>query len=407
MNDVQKYSSDVALGDGVVQILPKSAAKEFVKGPILWPSLYIYKEDNTCNLVVSIIDAVIKVTDLLKLTYDTENRPKRPPVSFDPFKLFIEGWQRGSDTGENFVNTDGETEDTSSPPRQRIAPADTTPWYIKYPVDFVTRVTGLTEVPMIGLALQLPEVISRMFRCDVEAIMFCTSHHYSVFTSAFIAIIILTILGGVFSSTGVPIVATLLSVLAFTSLVLFISFDYAPACAPLIPTCFFDSIVEDVVLFLPNRITLPQSLVSCQWDQNTEGPPPASCIVSCDQDPYKFIDWTSNVAWMMCEFYPGLCSETQVYMANPGNVFSLILGDEITKSMVSALYRSRLIIGSQDQNLKDGFSWCNALTLYKLLPLLVFIFIVITSIPLLVAIILRTFVGLLRTGFSAFAMTHS
>ena len=109
----------------------------------------------------------------------------------------------------------------------------------------------------------------------------------------------------------------------------------------------------------------------------------------------------------ICEFYPALCNETQVYIENPGNAFSLILGDEITKNMVSSLYRSRVIIGSQDQNLKDGFSWCNILTMYKLLPLLVFIFVVITSVPLIIAITLRSFVGIVRTGFSAFAMTHS
>ena len=82
----KKNSSDVALGDGVVQILPKSAAKEFVRAPILWPIMY------TCNLVVSIIYAVIKVTTLLQLTHDTEKRPKRPRVCFNPFTIFIEGW---------------------------------------------------------------------------------------------------------------------------------------------------------------------------------------------------------------------------------------------------------------------------------------------------------------------------
>ena len=135
MNDVQKYSSAVALGDGVVQILPKSAAKEFVRGPILWPSLYIYKEDNTCNLVVSIVGAVIKVTNFLKLTYDTEKRPKRPHVSFNPFTIFIEGWQRGSDTGEKVVNPGGETGDTSSNPGQRIAPPNTTTCHKGHRID--------------------------------------------------------------------------------------------------------------------------------------------------------------------------------------------------------------------------------------------------------------------------------
>jgi hypothetical protein len=407
MNAVQKYSSDVALGDGIVQILPGTAATEFVKGPILWPSLFIYENGDTCNLATSIFTAVTKAVDLIRISYDKNERPQRPPVSLNPLKIFIEGWQRGSSSGQNF--TDVKIQESGEYPfyTKRLQMQSERPWYIRLPVDLVTRVTGLSEIPMIGLALELPEVISRMFRCDVKAVMFCTSHHYSVIASSGIAIIILTVMGSIFSFTGIPIIATLLSLLSFVSLVMFISFDYAPACAPMIPTCFFDSMVDDVVTFLPKRITIPQSLISCKWDQTVEGPPPASCIVSCEKHPYQFHEWTSNVAWILCGYSPELCESVESYIKRPGNPFSMIAGDQISENIESAFHRSRLILRSNDQNMREGYSWCNTLTFYNVMPIMFIVGVTAAAIPLSIGMLLRGFVGVVRIGFSAFAMSHS
>jgi hypothetical protein len=402
MNSVQKYATDVALGDGVVQILPKSAAEKFVEGPILWPSVFIYNQENTCNVATLVFKAVGTSINFMKTAYDEEKRPKRPPVSFNPFTIFIEGWQRGQATGENLTaagNMSNSSVYTETPTEQ--------PWYIRIPVNFVKYMTGLTEMPMIGLALELPEVISRMFRCDVADIMFCSGHHYSVFTSAVIALTILTVIGNVFSFSNIPIVATLLSLVAFTSLILFISFNYAPGCAPLIPMCFFESLVDDVVKFLPKSVIVPQSLISCQWDQTQDGTPPASCIVSCEDHPYQFHDWTSNFAWMLCEYYPQSCKQSQLYISTEGNLFSVIMGAGTTQMLQSALYRSRLISKSHDTNMRDAYSWCNTLTSYKLVPLLMLAIGAVTAFPLLIGVVLRSFVGILRTAFSAYAMTHS
>jgi hypothetical protein len=325
----------------------------------------------------------------------------------NPLTIFIEGWQRGASSGENFTIAKTQGGDGVPFYNTTLEVQATRPWYVRIPVDMVTQVTGLTEIPMIGLALELPLVISRMFRCDIEAVMFCTNHHYSVVSSAVIAVIILTVLGSVFSFTGIPIVATLLSLLAFTSLVMFISFDYAPGCAPLIPTCLFASMVDDVVLFLPKRINIPQSLISCRWDQTVNGPPPSTCIVSCEKHPYHFDDWTSNMAWLLCEYYPESAESLQVYIKSSGNVFSLILGDDIVKTLESAIYRSRVVLKSQDQNIREGYSWCNTLTLYNVLPVLFLVVVTVAAVPLLIGMVMRGVVVIVRIGFSAFAMSHS
>jgi hypothetical protein len=41
MNSVQEYSSEVALGEGVVQILPKIVSDKFIEGDMPWPPTYV------------------------------------------------------------------------------------------------------------------------------------------------------------------------------------------------------------------------------------------------------------------------------------------------------------------------------------------------------------------------------
>ena len=41
MNAVQAYSSEVALGEGVVQILPSIVTDPFFKGDMPWPPTYV------------------------------------------------------------------------------------------------------------------------------------------------------------------------------------------------------------------------------------------------------------------------------------------------------------------------------------------------------------------------------
>ena len=411
LNAVQQYSSEVALGEGVVQILPKAAAEEYARGEVLWPPTFVYWDtEDTCALATNTIDAVKKTVRMLERSYNADDvLAGRPPVSYNPFQIFQDAWTRGETTGRSVLGAvAGDDEDErTSPPKQTFAEFIETsaPWYIQTPVQWVYTTTGLTEVPLLGLLYELPAVLARMLRCDIEAQMFCSSHHYSVFTSAFIAILILTLVGSVVSFSGVPVVATLLSVVGFGSLVLFISFDYAPACAPILPVCFFESIVNDLVYWLPTRITIPQSLLLCQVDQTTDNVAP-ECLVDCSAAPFHFQDYTSNVAWLMCQASLSNCHSLQLYLGRAENPVALIAGKATVDRLAAALYRSRTVLASGDHNMREGFQWCNMLSIYQLVPMLVMLFLVASAVPVLLALLIKALVGLMRAAFSAYAMTH-
>jgi hypothetical protein len=411
MNAVQSYSSDVALGEGVVQILPAVSANEYLRGDFLFPPTFVYwgQGVEVCSVMTNAIRAVQKATTLLKRSYTANDiLAARPPVSYNPIKLFTDAWTRGDSTARQIQDnrTQQETGRTAAP-RQTFAQYINTsaPWYIRAPVQWLQDTTGVTEMPLLGLLYEAPGVISRMLRCNIEAQMFCSNHHYSVLTSSFIALGMLTILNTVVSYTGMPLVGTLLSIVSFSSLVLFIAFDYAPGCAPLIPVCFFESIVTDIVYWLPTRIAVPQSLLLCQVDQTTDDVS-AECVVDCRAQPFYFNDYNANLAWLLCQASTGTCHSLELDLERADNPVSLILGKASASLLQAALYRSRTVMASGDANIIEGFQWCNVLSIYQLVPIAALLFFVLVAVPLALAAVLKAIVGLVRAAISAYAMTH-
>jgi hypothetical protein len=186
---------------------------------------------------------------------------------------------------------------------------------------------------------------------------------------------------------------------------MFIAFGYSPVCAPLIPVCFFQSMADDINYWLPANIIIPQSLLRCRHDQ-TLSVPPASCIIKCDEEPFFFLDWSANFAWILCEFSQTHCQSMQTYIGSTGNTFSSIAGAEASTTLANALYRSRLILTSGDLNIIRGYTWCNSITLWQLLPLIAIAFFALTAVPILVAVLVSGLIGLVRTAFAAYALSH-
>jgi hypothetical protein len=342
----------------------------------------------------------LKVSDLLALSYDIDRLPVRPDVSYNPIKVFTDTWQRGHDVGVGAVNEPFHIKKKNFTETTAAAP-----WYIRWPVQLVRMVTGWDEVPFLGLALELPNTLTRVLRCDVPAVIYCTEHRFSVITAIFISLIALSILGAIFSTVGIPLVSTLLSLLGFTGLTMFIAFGMSPSCLPIVPTCIFESLVADFVYWFPEKITIPHSLLSCQHDQ-TLGPVKADCIVECSETPFFFKDATANFGWVLCEYAPTQCQQLQAYLYLPGNTVSSILGIEFTDVVRASLYRSEIVIKSGDTNMKEAFSWCNTLSLYQLIPLVVIVFLAVVAIPILLAVIIQGIVSIIRTALAVYVLSH-
>ena len=93
-------------------------------------------------------------------------------------------------------------------------------------------------------------------------------------------------------------------------------------------------------------------------------------------------------------------------LAPESNWYASVFGSEASKLLESALYRSRTVLASEDTNIISGFSWCFYLTFYQIIPLAAMAIFIISGIPLILAIIVRSLVGLVRTTLSAYALSH-
>lgn len=274
--------------------------------------------------------AVKKTLAVLALSFDRENTPKRPPVSYSPVKFFTSIWERATLSAEKRSRQKIQDRINAAMPNEPV-PVQTlaqftnnSAWYVKYPANLVSS-TGINTAPLLGLAYETPAVVVRLLSCNSTAQMFCANHHYSVFTASIIAVGIVWIVGAISSITTIPIVSTLMSVLGFAGIVMFVAFDYAPACAPMVPTCFFSSMVNDIDVFLPSNIIIPQSLLTCKHDQ-TESVPDADCMVQCSAEPFRFTDFSANLAWIVCENSEKLSRVAEDYMASEATGIQPCLG---------------------------------------------------------------------------------
>ena len=354
--------------------------------------------------------AAKKVLLAVNKAVDPKTSPQRPAVSYNPLTFVSSVFNAITMSTDERNSRRNEERKLAAAPYEP-APVSTfkdfvsvSPWYIQYPVAVATSV-GLEPGPLVGVAFETPSLVIKLLTCNVESQLFCTEHRYSIFTSALIAMLVITSLSVVFKVTQVPVVSTLLSIITFSGLVMFISFGYSPACMPIIPQCFFSSMIADISYFFPTKIMIPQSLLACQHDQ-TESVPSADCMISCSSKPFQFTDFSANLAWLVCGNSDKICRGMEEILAPESNWYASIFGSGASNLLKSALYRSRTVLASDDKNIIEGFSWCHYLTLYQIIPLAAIVIFAITGIPLIIAFIVRSLVGLVRTALSAYALSH-
>jgi hypothetical protein len=351
-----------------------------------------------------------KVVAVMALAIDDALAPKRPPVSYSPVKFATSLLAKlTTSTEERNLIREEERENAST--LDPVPPVKTfdqvvafSPWYIQYSVAAANSV-GIAPDPLIGMAFETPSILVKLLTCNIDAQMFCTEHHYSIFTSALIALLVLTFIGAVFSITQIPVVSTLLSLITFSGLVMFLSFEYGPACMPMIPQCFFASMVADVAYFFPTKITIPHSMLACGHDQS-ESVPSAECIIPCSSEPFRFTDFSANLAWIVCGLSEEVCRSMEQFLLSDSNLYASVVGIDASKKLETALYRSRTVLASEDTNIISGFTWCHYLTLYQIIPLATIVVFTISGVPLIVAAVMKSLVGLFRTTMSAYALSH-
>ena len=119
-----------------------------------------------------------------------------------------------------------------------------------------------------------------------------------------------------------------LSMLVFIPIIFYISYQYSPICAPMIPVCFFEDVIVSLRLAFPKFMRVPSifiyprnvelksgDILSCtdyieQGTYNTWITPDfmktkIACIKSCVEHPLDFTSWRAVLAWYVTELGQG------------------------------------------------------------------------------------------------------
>jgi hypothetical protein len=407
------FSAEIALGNGAIGVLNKKVVLADLTQPELvqtWPPTYVYWDmTDQCPVFENTWGVVARSSNLLYKFY-TNQKPESKEVVRDIVSAFPDLSSKAYNI--SYENVARKALDGNSTFLEWAQ--NTTLSYGEY--------FGFTEELVAGIAHRTPDLLADFFTCDVEAVMFCSKQRVSLIASAIVVgvftLLISLAMSYVLPSGIVNVVATAM----FVATTMYYAFGVSPVCSPMVPTCVVDELVQLVDTVFPQSVMMPMALEKTPGcaehyfdlrNSNTSVPNPADCVVQCSDEPFRFTDWYSNVAWFMCDF--GLeqdsCDSAREWIQTsddlPAQGLNLLWGTETTNEILNALWRSSVVLKSKDENMISAYRWCSVITSWHVAPYLFLLIPIVSVIPFLFVVLFSFFTGLLRVLLAILAMSHS
>ncbi|KAJ1465599.1 hypothetical protein T484DRAFT_1757294, partial [Baffinella frigidus] len=406
MEETQLYSWDVALGGGTTQIIGGSIAREYLEGPVGWPPKYVYWDsDGQCPILENTWGVVMRSSNIM-YRYYTNAGPPQPIV--------IRGIT-------NVLNTIKPVDVVFAKPTTESDDSSLLSVVKKYLLQAATDL-GITDIVVFGTFKLFSANAENFFKCDIDAVVFCSAHRIGLFESGVVVALVLFV-GTVIIAFVVPASPmSSIAIIVFLSITIYFAFGISPVCAPMVPTCLLSELITTIETIFPVTITIPRSLhrtPTCLTDYNThrslngtftDSYDASKCIVSCSETPFNFIDWYSNTAWIICDLSPW-CTSTREWVQSPGNwlvaLMDQIMGSGTSDSLIASLWRSSVVIQSQDASIITAYRWCCVFTMWNVIPYLLVILFLIPAIPFSITIVISFVNGLIRVLIAYFTLSHT
>ena len=385
MDSVKTYSTQLALGDGATQLMGGSLSDAFANIPIsLTPENGLVAE---CTAVSNLATVVEESFELIH-KYVGSSKFKRPHVERGfllSFPTFGTTYRKPDVNNQPIVNSN----------QNSLAGGISR---------FIFETMGVLDPNYVrDVFADIPGIVKRLMKCDMDTVMYCSEFRYSLLSSAFIVATLLYIGGVLVASLGVPYVWTILALIYIPS-VLFYSMGYSPMCVPLVPTCIGDEIISMFDTLIPTRINWPQSLQQSPNCIDNSNMTTSECIVSCSAHPFNFRGWYEGAAWTLCELNKDVCIaahnwlQTQSFAAPP---------DGLLYDLSSALWRSHMVISQGDADLVTAYRVCAIFTSWRLVPAMFLVVVCIYTIPVLIMIPIQILFSALQLTLSSIGMSHT
>jgi hypothetical protein len=382
MDAVREYSIQLSLGDGATQLLGAKLVDDFEKLPIAFPPISLnWDQGAECTAVRQLGLVVTDCASLLLTYFSTLNKNASNLVERGVLTSFPSFTVQGPEAPTVVVQQDSLAAALSNLIFEKILS--------------ISPSTVRTHM------LRVPDTLKNFLVCDVNTVMFCSEFRYSLFSGAVVVAVLTFVVAVILRTIGIPYVWTITGAL-YIPLVFFYSFGVSPLCFPMIPSCLGNEILEFLNMVIPDKLSWPQSLQkipNCAEDASISA---SECIVTCEQVPFVYLDWTEPLAWVFCDVAIDACIATEKWLS----ASAWVQGISTLKSLSEALDRSAIVLQGTDDDMKTAFRLCAALTSWKTVPILLLCGLGVYALPMLLLVPFQLFISLLQLGVSTVTMSH-
>ena len=382
MDAVREYSIQLSLGDGATQLLGAKLVDDFEKLPIAFPPISLnWDQGAECTAVRQLGLVVADCASLLLTYFSTLNKNASNLVERGLLTSFPSFTAQGSEAPTVVVQQDSLAAALSNL--------------------IFEKILSLSPSTVRTHMLRVPDTLKSFLVCDVNTVMFCSEFRYSLFSGAVVVAVLTFVVAVILRTIGIPYVWTITGAL-YIPLVFFYSFGVSPLCFPMIPSCLGNEILEFLNMVIPDKLSWPQSLQkipNCAEDASISA---SECIVTCEQVPFVYLDWTEPLAWVFCDVAIDACIATEKWLS----ASAWVQGISTLKSLSEALDRSAIVLQGTDDDMKTAFRLCAALTSWKTVPILLLCGLGVYALPMLLLVPFQLFISLLQLGVSTVTMSH-
>jgi len=254
--------------------------------------------------------------------------------------------------------------------------------------------------------------------CDLRTIQTCSKWRITLLHSTIIASVWFSLWFLIAQGLKMPF-ATAASMFMFIPLILYMSYEYSPLCAPMVPICFLEDLLHSLRAVFPRVMHVPAIFIhntqvegiACQdfiqtpsnniWVSETRAQLKIACIKSCADAPFEFDSWRAVFAWFTTEFGQGAVdwvSEAQQHVP--------LLNHQ---DMLTQLQLKNKIWQLDDADMLLGHRICAFAHSYQIIPFIIsllFILLILRTASTMLAAVLIPVFNVIAQVVNAFFVKH-
>lgn len=135
--------------------------------------------------------------------------------------------------------------------------------------------------------------------CDIESLQTCSGWNARLINGIFVISCLFFIYYAFMLQLNMGFIA-IVTIPFFGNILLYYCYSYQILCFPLVPSCFLLDVYETIQIIIPKYIELPPAMFQSE-DCHGVYPVDASCLVSCQEEPYNYITWIDPFSWAITE----------------------------------------------------------------------------------------------------------